>query len=232
MTQAGGDIATEAGTEGNAASARASQDHPPGRVPAGYMLMLPPGWHRIPVQRGARAAVKKIVEDAFARRSPAVSPDQLVPLRLDLERRLSAMISQARERGGVDLYLPLEPRRGVPIAASFVVSQFAIGGGPDQPADADAVLAHLASLDASATVTTVDEAMAIRTERVADADPAQGVDERSRRVDYVVGMPGDPARWLAVAFSTLGGGDPDDKLALALAQLFDAMMSTFRWDWR
>ena len=42
-------------------------------------------------------------------------------------------------------------------------------------------------------------------------------------------VPGDPERWLVIAFSTLGGGDPDDDIARLLAGLFDAMMSTFRW---
>jgi hypothetical protein len=225
MAQAGGDVAETEQTDGNDAAQA-------GRLPAGYALVLPPGWSRIPVQRGARAAVKKIVEDAFARRSPHVPPDKLVPLRLDLERKLSAMISQARERGGVDLYLPLEPRRGIPIAASFVVSQFDLGAGPDQPVDASAVISHLATLDGDSVITTVDESMAVRTERIADPEPGEEIEERSRRVDYVVATPGDPGRWLAVAFSTLGGGDPEDELASALVQLFDAVMSTFRWTWR
>ena len=230
MAQAGGGVAETARNE----APRASQARGASRVPAGYSLVLPPGWSRIPVQRGARAAVKKIVEDAFARRSPHVPPDKLVPLRLDLERKLAAMISQARERGGVDLYLPLEPRRGIPIAASFVVSQFDLGAVPDQPAEikAGAVITHLASLDGDSVITTVGESMAVRTERIADPEPDEEIEERSRRVDYVVAAPGDPARWLAVAFSTLGGGDPEDDLASALVQLFDAVMSTFRWTWR
>jgi hypothetical protein len=34
---------------------------------------------------------------------------------------------------------------------------------------------------------------------------------------------------VVVAFSTLGGGDPDDQYAKILVELFDAIMSTFRW---
>jgi hypothetical protein len=36
-------------------------------------------------------------------------------------------------------------------------------------------------------------------------------------------------RWVAVYFSTLGGGNPDDQVAALLTTLFDAMMTTFRW---
>ena len=42
-------------------------------------------------------------------------------------------------------------------------------------------------------------------------------------------IPGEGGRWLLFAFSTLGAGDPDDQVARMLVQLFDAMMSTFRW---
>jgi hypothetical protein len=31
------------------------------------------------------------------------------------------------------------------------------------------------------------------------------------------------------AFSTFGGGDPDDGFAGLLVELFDAIISTFRW---
>jgi hypothetical protein len=44
-----------------------------------------------------------------------------------------------------------------------------------------------------------------------------------------VPVPGEAGRWLLFAFSTLGAGDPGDEVARVLVQLFDAMMSTFRW---
>jgi hypothetical protein len=50
-------------------------------------------------------------------------------------------------------------------------------------------------------------------------------------VDYVLAVPGDADRYLTIAFSTIGGGDPDDAYAIALVDLFDAMMLTWRWSW-
>lgn len=70
---------------------------------------------------------------------------------------------------------------------------------------------------------------ATRTEHVAAADPEQGLDYASRRVDYVLPVPDDPDRWVIVSFSTLGSGDPGDEFAQLLAELFDAIMTTFRW---
>ncbi|MGH3866440.1 MAG: hypothetical protein ACRDQ4_09950 [Pseudonocardiaceae bacterium] len=42
-------------------------------------------------------------------------------------------------------------------------------------------------------------------------------------------VPADPDRWVVVSFSTLGSGDPNDEHARLLVELFDAMMTTFRW---
>jgi hypothetical protein len=55
------------------------------------------------------------------------------------------------------------------------------------------------------------------------------VEHGSRRVDYVLPVPADPDRWVVVSFSTLGSGDPNGELARLLVELFDAMMTTFRW---
>jgi hypothetical protein len=91
------------------------------------------------------------------------------------------------------------------------------------------IVSHLAAESRDARPAMVDGAMAVRIERTAAPQPAEGVEYGSRRVDYVISVPEDPDRWLAVAFSTLGGGDPDDQYARLLVELFDAIMSTFRW---
>ena len=77
----------------------------------------------------------------------------------------------------------------------------------------------------------VDGAMAVRRERVEPAAADRGAGMASRRVDYFLAVPGDPARWFVAAFSTVGAGDPRDDLADALVDWFDALMTTFRWSW-
>ncbi|MBC9723462.1 hypothetical protein [Streptomyces sp. TRM68367] len=69
----------------------------------------------------------------------------------------------------------------------------------------------------------------VRTERTVAADALGGGELGSRRVEYVVPVPGDHGRWFGVVFSTLGAGDPKDEIADLFVELFDAMMSTFRW---
>ena len=82
------------------------------------------------------------------------------------------------------------------------------------------------------TPATLDGALALRVEHVAGPNPAAEVQATTRRVDYIVPMPGEADRWLIVAFSTLDQSDQsDDELARLLIQLFDAMMTTFRWTW-
>ena len=55
-----------------------------------------------------------------------------------------------------------------------------------------------------------------RTEVVAAPDPGQEVPLGSRRVDYVVPVPGQPGQWLISTFSTVGDGDPEGDFARLL----------------
>ncbi|WP_231911175.1 hypothetical protein [Streptomyces chartreusis] len=77
----------------------------------------------------------------------------------------------------------------------------------------------------------VDGALAVRRERIVPAAADRGLELASRRVDYLVSVPGDPGRWFLAAFSTIGAGNPQDDLADALVEWFDALMATFRWSW-
>ncbi|MDR0344281.1 MAG: hypothetical protein LBI49_14455 [Nocardiopsaceae bacterium] len=220
---------------GPAAGPGASRADPPpsGNQAVGYRVVLPPGWSQIPVRSGTREAIKRIVDKTFAQPPDGVSRDQLTPYRIELERRLSAAAAQARRNGGVHLYLPVTLRHGAPIAASFVVSEGSLGSlediSPDMVVSALAAEEAAAGGDGDGTV-TVDGVRSLRREHTAPQDPGQEeIGSGSRRVDYVIPVPGQQDRWLLIAFSTLGGGDPDDQFARILVDLFDAIMSTFQW---
>lgn len=195
----------------------------------GYTIVLPPGWQRIPVRQGTAEAIRKILDQVFGRLSRELPRDSLVRQRIELERRLSAMAARAREKAGLDLYLPVEYVHGAAVPASFAVSEGS--PGPAGPGDPAQVVAYLAAGQDDAAQVTVDGAIGIRTERIAAADPASEIPAGSRRVDYTLSVPGRPERWLMAVFSTLGSGDPDGEYAKILVELFDAMMSTFRWSW-
>ena len=194
---------------------------------AGYTLVLPPGWERIPARQGTDEAIRAILDAKFRELPPNLPRDQLAPYRAEIEGRLRRAAAQARKNGAIDLYLPVQLRDGLPVPASFVVSEGSIPtAGIDEP---EQIVGYLVTEGADSAAVTVDGVTGARSEQTAGPDPDQGVEYGSRRVDYAVPVPGDAGRWLLFVFSTLGAGDPDDQVARMLVQLFDAMMSTFRW---
>lgn len=152
--------------------------------------------------------------------------DKVGPHRLELERRLSETARAARAKGGIDLYLPVGPVYDAPVAASFLVSELSLGA-----VDAASVVNSLAGEGGGWQRVTLDGIEGLRTERTTAGEPDRTAAE-ARHVDYVLSVPGQPGRWLVIAFSTLGGGDPDDNVAGLLTELFDAIMTTFEWEWK
>jgi hypothetical protein len=198
-----------------------------GESPAGYTIVLPPGWERIPLRGGTNQTIKTILDDRFRSLPDKLPRDKLIQYRVEVEGRLRKTATQARNQGGIDLYLPVDFQHGGPLAASFIVSQGSLG--TTEPLDPAHLVTYLASESSADSAVTVDHAVGLRREQTAPPDPSQDLDYGSRRVDYIVAVPGQQDRWLFVTFSTLGGGDPDDRYAKAMVQLFDAIMSTFRW---
>lgn len=193
---------------------------------AGYSVVLPPQWAQIPLRDGTDGAIAHVLDDAFARLPRDLPRDRVTPYRRELGRRLGQLAAQARRNGGLCLYLPVEPMHGMPIAASFVISAGSLGSGDVDPG---LIASELAAGQSGATPATVDGAAAVRIERTAPPAPEREIEFGSRRVDYVIPVPGQPGQWLIAAFSTLGSGDPDGEHARLLADLFDAIMSTFGW---
>ena len=201
----------------------------------GYSLVLPPGWRRIPVQHGTKAAIRGISDEVLRRYPKDMPRDKMTPYRIEIERQLSDLARRARSSGGVDLYLPIEYVHGVTITASFVVSQVTLPVPEEESAEQLAVdsaqfVAYLTSEQGNASSVLVAGVDAARTESVAPPDPAERMPFGSRRVDYVIPLPGHPTRWMLAAFSTIGDGDPEGDFAKLLVELFDAIMMTFRWN--
>lgn len=198
-------------------------DHATVSAPSGYTLVLPPGWSRIPLRRGTEQAITRILDRSFA----GLARDKVASLRRELHLRLQDLAGRARESSGLDLYVPTEQMHGVTATASFVVAEMSLFSA--QPVDPSMLFAWLLADSEHATAVDVAGTPGTRTEHVAAADAEQGVEYGSRRVDYVLPVPADPDRWILVSFSTLGAGDPTDEFAQLLVELFDGIMTTFRW---
>jgi hypothetical protein len=207
------------------------QDTSTGQQSAGYSIVLPPGWRRIPVRWGSKKAIREAVDEAFSVLPKDAPRDKVGPYRKELERHLTDLVRDARTKGGIDLYLPVLPVYGAPMPASFVVADIseALRPAGEVPDPAQAIVMFAADNDHAHPV-TVDGAVGLRIERTGKASLEKNEEFGAHQVDYVLSVPGTRDRWLAVYFATLGGGNPDDQVAALLTSLFDAMMTTFRWE--
>jgi hypothetical protein len=163
----------------------------------------------------------------FGRLPRNLPRDKIMPYRLELGRRLHGMVRQGRGKGALDLYLPVEYVHGVAMPASFIVSRGTLGGG--ELLGASQVMATMAAESPGAAPVTVDGVAGVRFERIAEPGQLRDMRAVSRRVDYVLPVPGIPGDWLVIAFSALGDGRPEGQFTRLLVELFDAIVSTFRW---
>jgi hypothetical protein len=194
------------------------------RAASGYTLVLPRGWCRIPLRQGTSAAIRQLLNERFSQ----LPRDTVAPYRIEIERRLKEQVTQARRNGGVDLYFPVEITDSGPVPASFVVSEVFLPV-PETAGDDGALMVVAALAAEGAKVVQVDGATGARSEETVEGDPAAELTYGSRRVKYLLPVPGTPGRWLAVVFATPGAADPAGTLAGLLTDLFDAIMLTFRW---
>ena len=150
-----------------------------------------------------------------------------------LEVRDAADVQAAADNGAVDVYLPTDTWHGFLIGASFVVSLVAPPGLVPEGAtgeEAAALLITELAAGEGADLMSIDGTPWVRVESVEEADPARAdIDVGTRRVEYLTPHPDIPQRWIIVAFSCTGAGDPTDEVADVTVRLFDAIMGTWRW---
>ncbi|MEV8594993.1 hypothetical protein [Streptomyces sp. NPDC052012] len=199
-------------------------------APTGYTLVPPPGWDMIPLRQGTSEAIKRIV-DGSVRELPADIPrDDLTKARLELIKRLKKVARQARAARAMDLHLPVERIDGVALPASFIISEPL--PAPAVGMDAGMVLSSLRPDASQSEEVTIDGAAGFRVDGVAQPDTAREVEHPSRRVEYLLQIPGSAVpQWLTISFSTIADGRPDSEMAEILVELFDAVMTTFRWSY-
>jgi hypothetical protein len=196
---------------------------------SGYRLVLPPGWVQVPVRDAAPGTAHEVISAAFKKPPEGIPRDAFTSARIELERRLERMIAKARANGGLELFLACGHAYANPVPASFLVAEGSLGGSCDDPLAVVTAIAEGAARDGGkpGQLTALDGAPAARVERIAAPGPED--DQASLRVEYTIPVPGGAGRWMVITFSTLGDGDPAGEHAGLLAELFGAIMSTFRW---
>ncbi|MGN7138309.1 hypothetical protein [Streptomyces pseudogriseolus] len=202
----------------------------------GYRLLLPSEWVQVPLLQGTIETVDRVLRDMFSL-LPADAPrDRIEPYKAEISRRFRESVVEAQRRGGLDLYVPLKLRgdQEFNLGASILVAETTLPKRPREapPADPGELAVQLLSRDGEdidVASGEVDGSVAVRREYVAEAERQHVIQAASRRVEYVISVPGDGTRWFVAAFSTIGGGSPRDELADVLVEWFDAVMATFRW---
>jgi hypothetical protein len=197
---------------------------------SGYRLVLPPGWVQVPVRDAVPGTAHEVISTVFRKPPEGIPRDAFTSARIELERRLERMIRTAKTNGGLELFLACGHAYANPVPASFLIAEGSLGGACDDPLAVVTAIAEAAARDGGkpGQLTAVDGAPASRVERIT-APEAEEDDQASLRVEYTVPVPAGANRWMVITFSTLGDGDPSGKYASLLAELFDAIMSTFRW---
>ncbi len=190
----------------------------------GWSLLVPQTWSRIRLERDRPQQVAALMTRAFA----TVSRDQAAPVRRVVEQELLAKADQAFAEGGREFYLLTEVRRGLPLAATLVVTVLPETLPADVPAQVLAqVLAEAPNAEPTVVTVAGQEVPAVRrseARRFADVGDGLG----SSRVvltglDVYVPFP-DRSRILLLTFRT-----PLEPIAAAMTTLFEAIAGSLRW---
>ncbi|MER7897404.1 hypothetical protein ABTX62_15115 [Streptomyces sp. NPDC096046] len=201
-------------------------------APDGFNLVPPPGWDVIPLHSGTQEAMDRIVRKAVRQLPVGFPKDDIPKARMKLTQEMKKVVRRASAKGGMTLYLPTERLHGVALPVSIVASEPIEVPRVRPNSGPEAVLAALASETRGAEVRELDGTAALRSERDVPADPDRGVDVAHRRVEYFLPIPDStPDRYLSFSFSTLIAPGSDPAFYDTLVELFDAVMSTFRWSY-
>jgi len=196
---------------------------------AAFLIIVPPGWARLPVRPDQRSALTEMIEAIVTDALPADLPrDSAEPWRAELRKRLLSEADKARDAGASALYLPARPVDGIPVPASLIETEV---DDDDVAPAADVIAELLRDPQADAMRVVIDGADAVRTDTALSRVPLEddGLELATRQVVYTIDVPHRAGRWVVLSFTTIMAVGASGELGDALVLLFDAMMTTFRW---
>jgi len=189
--------------------------------PVGWSLLLPPGWWHIPLDERRAQSVKALLDRQLA----SLPRDRVATLRRELDGELTRQVERAVANDAVELYLNVDLMRGLPVAASCLVTVVRVEFGTALPATELAALMGDEPGD-QVGVLEVAGAQAARVRRrepVTDADGLSTGELAVTRLQVYVPVP-NTTEMLLLSFST-----PMDPIADAMVTLFDAIAGSLRW---
>ena len=205
-------------------------DERPGNAPqASFVMVLPPGWVRLPALATDRAELRATIEVVVADAIPASLPrGSAEPWRGELRKRLGRAVLDAGDAGATAVYLPVRAVDGVIVPASFIESELDYDGQDS----AESIIAEIVGdPEWNATRQTVDGSAAVRSDRSERRVQPDGdwPEVTTRQIVYTIDVPHREGRWVVLSFSAVSGDSPSSRLSDALVFLFDALVTTFRW---
>lgn len=187
--------------------------------PVGWSLLLPPGWWHIPLDERRGQSITALLD----RRLASLPRDRVAALRRELDGELTRLVERAVDNGAVEMYLHVDLLRGLPVAASCLVTVVPVG-----PVMSAAELAGLLGDQPGDEVGVLEVAgaPAARVRRREPVTDGMSTGELPvTRLQVYVPVP-DTTELLLLSFST-----PMDPIADAMVALFDAIAGSLCWRW-
>ncbi|MGH3831276.1 MAG: hypothetical protein ACRDRS_12660 [Pseudonocardiaceae bacterium] len=189
--------------------------------PVGWSLLLPPGWWHIPLDERRGQSVTALLDRQLA----SLPRDRVTTLRRELDGELTRQVERAVVSGAVEMYLSVDLLRGLPVAASCLVTVVPTGAATALPAAELAMMMGERPGDEVGVleVAGAPAARVRRREPVTEADDLSTGELAVTRLQVYVPVPDTP-EMLLLSFST-----PMDPIADAMVALFDAIAGSLRW---
>ncbi len=187
----------------------------------GWSLLLPPGWWHIPLDERRGQSVTALLDQRLA----SLPRDRVTMLRRELDGELTRLVERAVANGAVEMYLNVDLMRGLPVAASCLVTVVPAGVVTTLPtAELAALMGERPGDEVGVLeVAGAPAARVRRREPVTDTDGLSTGELAVTRLQVYVPVP-DTTEILLLSFST-----PMDPIADAMVGLFDAIAGSLRW---
>lgn len=189
-------------------------------APTGWSLILPPGWWHVPLDERRGQSVKALLDHQLA----PLPRDRVATLRREVEAELTRMAERAVENGAVDMYLNIDLVRGLPVAATCLVTVVSTGVGTAlPPAELAATMGQRPGDEVGVLEVAGAPAARVRRREPVDEAGLSTGELAVTRLQVYVPVP-NKAEMLLLSFST-----PVDPIADAMVALFDAIAGSLRW---
>jgi hypothetical protein len=102
-----------------------------GRTVAGWSLLIPTNWYHIALDESRHRRVTAMLAPLFA----SLSRDAVFPARRGLEQQINSLTDSALAEGSSDVYLLVDQRYGLPLAATCLATELPIPLPGDVPGE-------------------------------------------------------------------------------------------------